>query len=140
MFLQCPLCGKSTSIRTFSPERFTDDIFAQTVQGLGRGRGFRVSTRFSILHKAEFREVREKIAKRVSSLLRILEETGAISRDEIAALLNLGEEQEAADAWIEEEVDDLLRTVGLSPAGYSRLETKLESLKEEISALRALTE
>src|SRR2546422_1464625 len=139
-FLQCPLCGKSASLRTFSPERFDDDIFAQTVQGLGRGRGFRVSARFSILNKPEYGTIRKKIADRSLSLMKLLVEMGTISEDEILSRLGIGEEQGAANAWVEEEIDDLLRAVGLTPARFSRLETKLAAGKEEAAALQALEE
>ncbi len=134
------MCGKSASIRTFSPERFADDIFAQTVQGLGRGKGFRVSARFSVLHKPEYVEVRTKIATRLVDLLKLLVDNGTVSKDLVLNQLGIGEEQEAVNAWIEEEIDDLLRAIGLSPARFSRLETKLGALKEEVAALQALQE
>ena len=72
--------------------------------------------------------------------MKLLVEMGTISEDEILSRLGIGEEQGAANAWVEEEIDDLLRAVGLTPARFSRLETKLAAVKEEVAALQALEE
>ncbi len=139
-------------MRAFAPERFADDIFALEFQGLGRGKGFRVSRRLSILHGTEFREIRQKIASRIVVLLKKLIEAGAISEEDILAELSLDEHEEhedqeerrAEDAWAEEQivgqVDDLLRVAGISPARFSSLERKLAALRDELLALQALQE
>jgi hypothetical protein len=47
--LQCPSCGKYTPISNFDPSNFDDDIYAATFTGLGRGRGFAITSKYSVL-------------------------------------------------------------------------------------------
>jgi len=47
--LQCPICGKYTPISNFDPSNFDDDIYAATFTGLGRGRGFAITSKYSVL-------------------------------------------------------------------------------------------
>ena len=45
----CPLCGKSAAIDSYDPSEFEDDVSGQTFRGKGRGKGFEVSEKFSVL-------------------------------------------------------------------------------------------
>ncbi len=47
--LACPLCGRFVSLNGFDPSDFESDIYAVNRTGLGRGRGFDVGPRFSVL-------------------------------------------------------------------------------------------
>lgn len=49
MNIVCPLCGKHTPDTAFDPSDFEDDIYGVEVTGLGRGRGFAVTQRISLL-------------------------------------------------------------------------------------------
>lgn len=53
--LVCLLCGKSSSLYRFDPRGFEDDIFVQNLQGLGRGRGFKVKKATSILSRYPYK-------------------------------------------------------------------------------------
>jgi hypothetical protein len=125
------------SLRKFDPEEFDDDIYVQSVQGLGRGRGFRVTQRQSILLQSAYSEARRKIADRIIELLSILKKNGDVSTDGLAKRLYLSDDTEAQAALVEEDLDDLVRTAGLSPSSYKTLEEKFEALKEELGSLRA---
>ncbi len=45
----CPICGKQVSIRHYDPTDFEDDISIILKRGLGRGMGFEVVDRYSLL-------------------------------------------------------------------------------------------
>jgi len=47
--LACPLCGRYVSLKCFDPSNFESDIYAVNRTGLGRGKGFAVGPRFSVL-------------------------------------------------------------------------------------------
>ena len=68
--LSCPMCGKQTSRRYFNPEDLATDILAVKRKSLGRGKGFAVTGRPSIL---DDKELVAKIAKRCHTLLELIE-------------------------------------------------------------------
>ncbi len=45
----CPICGKHCSIRHYDPTNFDNDILIIVLRGLGKGRGFEETERFSLL-------------------------------------------------------------------------------------------
>jgi hypothetical protein len=49
MNIVCPLCGRHVPENVFDPSNFEDDIYAVDVTGLGRGYGFAVTEKYSIL-------------------------------------------------------------------------------------------
>ena len=48
--LKCPLCGRSVNLATFNPSNYDLDFCCVEVKGLGRGKGFEVTSRYSILY------------------------------------------------------------------------------------------
>jgi signal transduction histidine kinase len=84
--LMCPLCGKSTSVGRFDPSAFDDDIYVQTVRGLGRGRGFEVVSKSSIL---EDDAVIPLITDRILDITRMLLRCGRLNPAEVLSRLDL---------------------------------------------------
>lgn len=74
----CPLCGKQTFINNFKPEYLDLDIYEVEVRGLGRGKGFETSERYSILGDEE---VTPKIVTRVEVLYHFFIERGLLEFD-----------------------------------------------------------
>lgn len=73
MNICCPLCGKHTPIEAFDPSDFEDDIYGVEVTGLGRGRGFAVTARFSVLDDPRITGL---IADRCRRVLQVINEDG----------------------------------------------------------------
>ena len=71
MYLKCPLCGKLAHMSCFNPEDYSDDIECVEMRGLGRGRGFEVTSRFSALGDEELMDM---ISSRCHVILRIVGE------------------------------------------------------------------
>ena len=70
---QCPICGKRNSIKLYDPTDFDNDIFLIKVRGLGRGKGFEITKKYSLL-KGENPELLELISDRVAVLYDLLYE------------------------------------------------------------------
>ncbi len=119
--LVCPLCGKSSSLRNFDPSGFDLDIYGQDVVGLGRGRGFAVTGKSSLLHS----EITGIIKQRLLDLLLMLCENGLLSRSELEKLglaVHDSDEVKATSAMLEEK------------------DETIDALNEEVHALRASKE
>jgi hypothetical protein len=131
-FLLCPLCGKNSSLRLLDPESFDDDILAQEVEGLGKGKGFRTTGRVSILHSSE---VRDRIVPRLIVLLKLAIDEDVISADEVRSKLDLPdveeaveteedetsalqEERETKDQAIDEIINQIAEALGEDPSSY----------------------
>ncbi len=67
------MCGKTTSIRNFDPESFEDDIYLVRFRGLGRGKGFEIAAKESLLDGLE-PELLNQISARVAILYDLLYE------------------------------------------------------------------
>jgi len=78
------------------------NIVVHSVRGLGRGKGFQVTSIKSIVNDPEFAEVREKIGARVTDLLRLLVSYGTISKKQIALQFGIADDQRAGLAGMEE--------------------------------------
>ena len=76
---QCPLCGRSVSIRKFDPSDFVDDINGIRFEGLGYGRGFGVAEKGSILESGG--PVLDLVSDRVLEVSRFLMDAGIITED-----------------------------------------------------------
>jgi hypothetical protein len=91
--LVCPLCGKSSSLYHFDPRGFEDDIFVQNLQGLGRGRGFKVKNATSIFdlryrsRRAE--TVLERLRDRTLEILQIMIDNDIIRGEEVMDQLGI---------------------------------------------------
>jgi len=142
------MCGKQASLRNFDPESFANDIYVQKVRGLGRGRGFKVSSRIPILDKQDYDWVREMIASRAIELLVTLEKNGDVSLGFILTELGLDEEREALEAKeaikeenqaehaiSEEKIGTLSQTVESLNSENLTGKREIQALREEISGL-----
>jgi hypothetical protein len=79
----CPLCGKHTPLGSFDPERQEcDDIRYVEVSGLGKGKGFEVTARGSILD-SEYDDTLQAIASRTLGIVKLLKDHEVISEEEI---------------------------------------------------------
>ena len=47
--MKCPLCGKVNPITRYDPSNFDNDILIVKFRGLGRGKGFEVAEKYSLL-------------------------------------------------------------------------------------------
>src|SRR5208337_1590492 len=86
--MSCPLCGKMSSMERYNPNRFADDIFVIEVTGLGRGRGFEVTTRDSIfgIHNRMDPDIDRTLCDlrdRTLDILNMLDERGIIKETEL---------------------------------------------------------
>jgi len=70
---QCPLCGKFVSIRHYDPSDFEDDILLVQIRGLGRGKGFEVTKKYSLLD-GDNPELLDLISDRVAVIYDLLYE------------------------------------------------------------------
>ena len=134
-----PLCGKATSLRKFAPEKFVENIIVQNWQGLGRGKGFRVKSRTSIVQGQEYKQVRDKIATRIMNILDLLIRYGAISKAQVSAQLGLSDDGGAKVAFIEEEKKQQTAKLAQSEKTREELEAKLartEDQRQEIKKVR----
>src|SRR3989442_10772786 len=147
-FLLCPMCGKNTSLRNFDPESFVNDIYVQRVRGLGRGRGFKVTSRIPIFDKPDYDGIREMIANRAIELLATLEKNGDVSLGYILTELGLDEEREALEAKetikeenqaeqaiSEEKIGTLSQTVERLNSENIMGKREIQALREKISGL-----
>jgi len=123
------MCGKQASLRNFDPESFVNEIYVQKVRGLGRGRGFKVTSRIPIFDKPDYDGIREMIANRAIELLATLEKNGDVSLGYILTELGLDEEREALEAKeaIEEE----------NQAEHAISEEKIGALSQTVERLNS---
>jgi len=123
------MCGKQASLRNFDPESFVNEIYVQKVRGLGRGRGFKVTSRIPIFDKPDYDGIREMIANRAIELLATLEKNGDVSLGYILTELGLDEEREALEAKeaIEEE----------NQAEHAISEEKIGALSQTVEKLNS---
>ena len=70
---QCPLCGKIVSVNHYDPTDFEDDILLVQVRGLGRGKGFELAEKYSLLD-GDNPELLDLISDRVAILYDLLYE------------------------------------------------------------------
>jgi hypothetical protein len=71
VYLACPLCGKLAHLNSFTPDEYSDDIECVEMRGLGRGKGFEVTRRFSALGDEELMDL---ISSRCRAILRMVGE------------------------------------------------------------------
>jgi len=91
--LVCPLCGRFVGVKHFDPRFFEHDIYAVEVRGLGRGRGFEVVGRYSVLDDLSITGL---IADRCHRILNMIEGDGGLPAGEANAL------RATLETWIRE--------------------------------------
>jgi hypothetical protein len=81
--LACPLCGRFVSLNGFDPSNFESDIYAVNRTGLGRGKGFSVGPRFSVLGDLT---ITGPIASRCRKILGLIEGRQIPSSKDVSVL------------------------------------------------------
>ena len=114
-----------SSLRTFDPQSLDLDIYVQNVQGLGRGRGFKVIGKRSALGTPS---VTQPIKGRLLDLSLMLYEEKLLSEKGLAKRFGLFTSK---DYHVVEEERDALR------ADLSETEDQLKRVKEERDTARA---
>lgn len=79
----CPLCGKSAAIDSYDPSEFEDDVSGQTFRGKGRGKGFEVSEKFSVLGDQGYDDLLQRMASRALRIVKMLCDNGYLDKQEI---------------------------------------------------------
>jgi hypothetical protein len=116
-FVVCPMCGKSTSMRTFDPSKLDNDIYIQNMRGLGRGRGFQTENRRSAL---KYPDVTDPIKDRLLELCTLLYEYDILSTDDLTSAIS-------------QTPEDLTPATEPSPNDPSNLRTKVaDTLGEDV--------
>jgi len=78
--VSCPVCGKYSPESSFLKPREIQDINGVYMRGLGRGRGFEVTDRYSLRNDKQLKAV---IADRCRRTLKLIEESRNLSYDAI---------------------------------------------------------
>ena len=127
--IRCPLCGWYVNLNSFDPRKFNGDIELVTVQGLGRGRGFAVVSRESVLGDDE---ITPMIKDGVLSIASTLIEKGCLTQQELLSKLKLkGVVVEEAE---QKERDEILEET--YRAGYRERGKIIQDLGNEIVDLK----
>ena len=79
----CPLCGKSVAVNHYDPSKFDDDVMGQSFTGKGRGKGFEVSDKSSVLGEGEYDNLLRMMASRALRIVKLLYDNGYLERKEI---------------------------------------------------------
>jgi hypothetical protein len=90
--LLCPLCGKSSSLDRYDPTGFEDDIFVQTLRGLGRGKGFKVTSTQSIFDLDRTTRIESTINRlcgRSLEIVGMMLENGVLTEEDLVDRLGL---------------------------------------------------
>jgi len=78
------------------------NLLVHSVKGLGRGRGFQVTSIKSIIADPEYLQVRQQLAARMIELLGLLVRDGTISNNHIVNQLGIADDTKAKLAMMEE--------------------------------------
>ncbi len=90
----CPICGKQCSIKHYDPTDFVKDILILLLRGLGKGKGFEVSERYSLLDGSDpalLALIRDRVAVVHDFLFENRSEEGDDLIDDINAVLDIDE-------------------------------------------------
>jgi len=79
----CPLCGKSVAVNHYDPSKFDDDVMGQSFTGKGRGKGFDVSDKSSVLGEGGYDNLLRMMASRALRIVKLLYDNGYLERKEI---------------------------------------------------------
>ena len=118
------------SRRFFDPSGFDYDIFVIEVKGRGRGRGVEVVGRYSILDTDDEEVI--LIKNRLLVLLKLLEENGTVSKEEIVDYIGLETEEDETESDYEEEpIDDAYDKYLDREIEKDRLEQQLDKYRRK---------
>lgn len=130
----CPLCGRGFAESSFHPEQQVNDVEGVTVRGLGRGKGFSFSDRYSILNPEH--PIIDRIRDRIRVLVRLLDvptgDAGDVDRLRLIV--------EAKDRIIEELGDSAITMAHSSGQLKQQLAMKdqlIQDLTDEVTTLQA---
>ncbi len=128
----CPLCGKSSPIRSF-PAGDGKDILLQTFRGLGRGKGFEVIDRSSGL---DDRNLCGAVKPKLLSLLNVFVDHGHVLPAEVTALAG-GDVPPTSDQGrppaMDAELAALVSEVAVERSRRQRLEAEVRAMESEIT-------
>ena len=85
--LKCPLCGRRVNLAGFDSSDYDLDICCVEVKGLGRGRVFEETSRYSIVYPGN--ATVELLNDRILELVNMLLENGCLEQHEILKSLNI---------------------------------------------------
>jgi len=100
---QCPLCGKIVSVSRYDPSNFEDDILLVQVRGLGRGKGFELAEKYSLLD-GDNPELLDLISNRVAVIYDMLYEDVEDDEAEEEYPVDLEDDDEEEE---DEDINDL---------------------------------
>lgn len=102
--VQCPLCGRHSSIKFYDPSDFEADILIIQKRGLGRGRGFEVVSSTSIFDGG-YPELLDLISDRVAVIYDLLyEDVDDEEDDEIVVDDDLDDEDDESLSALDKEL------------------------------------
>lgn len=148
--LVCPLCGKSSSLRNYDPTSLALDVYAKSLRGRGKGKGFDLVREWSILDEDPGKL--SGMSHRLLDLLDLFVRKGLMEREYILEKLGPQEEEsivldeaEASSVDLEEDVEALAEWIreelgldGLSGKDpLDRLKNGIKLLIDEVEAGRA---
>jgi hypothetical protein len=137
MNIVCPLCGRHVPENVFDPSDFENDIYGVEVSGLGRGRGFRVTSSYSLLN---IPSITGLISDRCHQILHLIHSSGYVPPQEFSALratldqwVKYGRRLEAENAELREENEELSMVDDDVDDGYAEMSRLLRKINREIS-------
>ena len=143
--LKCPLCGRGVALSHFDPSDYDLDVYAFSVRGLGRGRGFEKTEEFSILNSDS--ETMALIKNRILELSKLFIDHNQLAETEVLRALNIvtvpPEILEKRDRIIEdftEKTVDLQGEISVLKKNLSRKDGVIGDLSEETVTLQSTIE
>jgi hypothetical protein len=100
------MCGKHTTLDSFDPSGFDDDIYVRSCVGLGRGKGFQWSPPASVLGDGA---VTPLVAERTLDLLAMLVKTNCLKTTDVFKRLDI---KDMVPREVVNEKDKLLAGLG----------------------------
>jgi len=100
---QCPLCGKHNSIRHYDPTDFEYDILIIRKRGLGHGKGFEITEKYSLLDGSD-PDLLDLISDRVAIIYDLLFEDVEDDEAEEEHPVDLEDDDEEEE---DEDINDL---------------------------------
>jgi outer membrane murein-binding lipoprotein Lpp len=125
--LVCPLCGRHVSLKYFDPSDFDADILGVEMTGLGRGRGFAVTDRFSLLGDSQ---VTSMIKDRCYEIIRVIEGVEPVSGIQAQKFIKSNAEWAAWGKSAQAEMTEKDQEISRLNAKVTELRGKVEALEE----------